>query len=328
MVRRSPAEQYIKYLIVHPDGYTNDHIQWILFEDKLDFIGNWYVNKLRERTLAPLPFYPKDLAHRPSQKFLHTECLFDFFHPDPIAKRAYDITRMARVKEIVESFLIGHMPYAGISEMCADACNFPCSPYVIQKYKHMFWNVDLLDSTEVRELFVLRKKTIANHPDPEIREMVLSEANFQKDARKIAADMPFTPMASAVVMMQFGAVPANLDHMKMAEQCSEMSWNRLYRAVVADGKGDAFRGRNYAGIIRDLHEVSRDLVKPEEQLHSKLAMIAIKTDRLDMKTLAEKTGGDHTVDMMPEREKDELPDDEASGGEGEDPIEPGDGSEG
>ena len=46
MIRHSPAELYVKYLVCHPDGYTTDAIRDIVRGQDLDYPSDDYVDRI------------------------------------------------------------------------------------------------------------------------------------------------------------------------------------------------------------------------------------------------------------------------------------------
>jgi len=150
MIRRSPAEVYIKYLILHPRKYSNEDIKEILDYVQLDYIGDWYVDKLRGELRPPNPFYPFDRRHKLSRRFLLTNGLIWIFHPDPPGLKAFKILEKPRVKEFVESMVTVGAPSVAIAASVTRTRNFPCDARTIDRYNDFFWNVELVDSTELR----------------------------------------------------------------------------------------------------------------------------------------------------------------------------------
>src|SRR3972149_1720488 len=111
MIRRSPGEFYLKYLVIHPDGYSNDYIMKNLgLKLGLDCLGEWYLNQLRASCIPPTPFYPFDQLHFNSQKFLRREQIHRVFQPDDSMVQASALLDRARLRELVEVMVLSGAP--------------------------------------------------------------------------------------------------------------------------------------------------------------------------------------------------------------------------
>src|SRR5258706_11783590 len=114
MFLRSPAEFFIKYLLVHPRRYTVEDIQRLLDKVDLPFVSVAYVEGLRERLAPPDPFRPWERLHSSSQRFLSRERLQRLFFRDKAMDRAQRILETPRAKEFAETMLLTRAPPAAI----------------------------------------------------------------------------------------------------------------------------------------------------------------------------------------------------------------------
>ena len=116
MIRHSPCEVYIKYLLSHVGGYGDEDVIQILRLKQLDFIGPSYLQRLRSDLLVPTTFRPHDRRHRPSARFLSTHQLHYLYHPDGAMEIARKVLHNPRAKEAMETMLITADPPALIAD--------------------------------------------------------------------------------------------------------------------------------------------------------------------------------------------------------------------
>jgi hypothetical protein len=320
MIRRSPAELYIKYLLLHPRQYTDEQITEILKFAQLDVLGGWYLERLRGNLHPPEPFHPFDATHASSCKYLLLNGLKALFHPDRSGKKAFEILERPRIKEFVEAMISVNAPHAAISGAVSKQYKFDCTVEVIDRYRAFFWNVELLDSTELRAIIQLRVDSLEEDSNPEVRKQHAAvKRAFYKDARKTAADMPFSPMSALSAQMRMGITPSLLDLAKVIEQSRRVTAVRVYEAVTNNDRGDSTRALDFASVLEKLTNTLEMVVKPDENLRKELNAIAMRTDDARIPTIHQLSHGRHTAEVAKMENTNEL---SADLGDGED----GDGS--
>lgn len=325
MIRRSPAELYIKYLIVHPNKHTNEQIEEIIQFAGLDFLGNWYVNRLREKLKPPTPFYPFNKSHVESQRWLYSTGLAWVFHPDKHGLRAFDILENARVKEYVEAHIASNAPSVAIAFALTRYMQFSAESQAIDRYRDFFWNVDLLDATELRAALRYRIDRLEKHPDPEIagQYKALNQA-YYKDSRKTAAELPFSPIGAMMTGMRMGIVPAHVDVKKLLNQVVGLSAGRAWESMFRDGQGDSKRSLDYATVFEKMINAGKEMSDPQEQMRDQIASITMRTDDAPLPSIHNLSRGQHTVEVAKMGTTDELSADILDGdGSDEPPFEPG-----
>ncbi len=102
MIRRSPAEVYLKYLILHPKRFQDSGILEACEYAQLDGVNARYISRLRGQLPVPKDFAPFDKNHWPSQSFLIKQGLHSIFFPDSHGKKAFELLKLARIKEFIE----------------------------------------------------------------------------------------------------------------------------------------------------------------------------------------------------------------------------------
>lgn len=307
MIRRSPSELYIKYLLVHPNGYTDEQVIQALQFAKFDYLGAWYLKKLRTEMPLPVPFYPNDIKHRHSQKFLLEQGLQDLFHPDQEVKDAFKLLKFPRCKHWIEVMLTCFVPPVEISRQLIRAMNFSVGAKTIERYSSIFYNPNLLDVDEMRALVEFRHQQLADHPDPEIRAQArAAKIAFRQSGLKTAADYPMSALTSYMAMIEMGLTPTNIDPYKLLKMATQQVSFRIAQAAYDKDAGAASRLNFWATGLRQIDEILRENVDAEEQMREQLANLHIKHDQLSMPTVHQITQGNVTVNMEPEAQDERV----------------------
>lgn len=298
MIRRSPAEVYTKYLLLHPRGYTDDEVGRILEYANLPHLGGWYLKKLKDDLVKPDPFYPFDARHLPSRAFLLTERLGWIFAPDEYGKQAFEILELPRVREFVETMLLAHAPPVSIAGVLARRYDFACTETSVVRYKDFFWNVDLLDATEMRAILELQQIRLATSTDP---DMAMQAAALKyplfRDARRAAADMPFTPFAAMSTQVKLGIFPGKLDQPKLLEQASGLLMMRVLEAATHDGKDASNKAMNWSIALGKIMEAKEKVADPTADITEQLQRVVYRTDNSPVPTF-QQLKGTHTIDVV------------------------------
>lgn len=300
MIRRSPAEHYLKYLVVHPDAHTNDQIREIVGELQLDFVGNAYIDRLRSGLTAPTPFYPAQLRHTSSQRFLIKERIQGLFHPDEDTKRALEVLEKPRVKEFVEAMSLSGAPPQAIAYGLRSQRQFSCTSVAVERYQHYFWNLQFIDSTDTRALLQMRLETAASSKDPEIQAQLtaLKKARYN-DPRVIAADLPASPLTALMSQMRMGLMPSSGQLSQVLETLRTAAAIRALEATLSGGPDDSVRALNFSGVVRVATETLEQVARPDEELNQKLGALLLRTEPAPVPLIHQLSQGQHTVEMQP-----------------------------
>lgn len=322
MIRRSPAEAYLQYLVLHPKKYTDAQIKDICLFAQVDYLGEWYLKRLRASLTPPKPFFPFDPHHQASRNFLLRNKLAPLFTPDDAGRKAFKILELPRVKEFVEAMLISSAPSNAIAYTVQRRHRFVCTPAVIDRYQAFFWDLTVLDSSELRALLQLRFAQLETHPDTEIKaQYELMKRAYYTDARKAAADLPFSPLTAMLSQMKMGLMPSNLDVAMVVTQAQKFAAVRTAESLLNNGKGDSVNALNFSIVTEKMTSVLKEMAKPDEDLQKQLSSIALRTSDDAIPTIHALTmgGGSFTTDTGPKESAHELPADVDDG-------EPGDGN--
>jgi hypothetical protein len=299
MIRHSPAEVYIKYLVVHPDGYGEEAIVELLRLKQLDFIGTAYVNRIRRDLHPPLPFRPLDKLHRPSVRFLTTHRLHYLFHPDDAMEQALAILENPQTKEVIETMLITHDSPAVISYRMK-SLGMACSLTAIERYRFFFFNVDLVDATELRALMRLRTDYVdpnSDDYDDQIRA-AMKKVGY-RDPRRLVAEHPMRSMASLMNQMRMGFLPSSVEIARLSTSVRVMCMAQAAASAVVGGPRAASEVRDYVIGANGVTELLNNVGRPDSDLQKELQMLALRTDEAAVPYIGELTEGSHTVDVQP-----------------------------
>lgn len=296
---RSPAEYYIKYLCAHTDRYKTDDIKSRLIDAGLDFISEAYLTSIRAKLRPPDPFFPHDPGHAPSFSFIVRERINRLFQPDIAMKTALELLDTPRAKEFVEAMVLAHVPFSSIASFVTKHRSVYCTVDTLEVYTHYFWNINLLDTTQMRVLLELRIDTLAdNVPELRDKKSILKHA-YWKDPRKVAADLPYSPTTAMLAQMRLGVRPTKAEVALRMQEARDIAWLRAAEAAQQDGPGDSQKFLNYANGGRILEELLQMVVKPEDQLRDQLSAITLRTESKTVPSIHELTAGQHTTELAP-----------------------------
>lgn len=296
---RSPAEYYIKYLLVHPDQYDTPTIKERLLDEGLDFLHESYVEKLRLSLKPPKPFYPMEAGHLASSRFILKHRMNSLFQRTVPMKMALQVLETPRAKEFVESMLLVQVPMTAIAVFVSKHHRLHCTVEALELYRHYFWNIDLLDSSQMRVLLQLRTE-LAEESTPYLkgRKKLLQNA-YYKDARKVAADLPYSPTTATLAQMRLGIKPGKFDLALRMMEARDSAIMRVVESIQQDGPMDSQKTLNYANTSRVLEELLQMVVRPEDGMREQLRSIALRTETRMLPYVHELSGGNHTVDISP-----------------------------
>jgi hypothetical protein len=302
MIRRAPAEGYYKYLIVHPQVYDNAYIQSIAQELSLDYLGDWYIQWLRERLRPPSPFYPEDLTHTKSQHFLMKEALVRPFHPDKNWSAVLRLLNKPRVREVVETMLLSQAPYTAIVHALDVRHSLKIAVEGVRLFKCYFWDIDLLDSMEMRALLDMRHSgVLAGAIDKDALAQLPSIKRMRHtDPRVVASRLPHTPLAAALAQLELGVMPRKMDLGLILDQAQTVTLLRGAEAAHNGGPLGATMSQSFFSSAETLQRLKGLVVNPEDKLRSDLKRISLATTQNKVPTLAQLTNGNHTTNVHPE----------------------------
>ena len=306
MIRRSPCEYYIKYLLVHPDDYPDSEIEEILRLQQLDNIGLEYIERLRNECTPPTPFYPFDELHFKSQRFLIREGIRSLFIPDSDADCAMKLLTTPRAKETIETSLICFSASAWIAAVLTRRLGVPATSDAIEIYKHLFFNINLVDSHELKT--ILRKR-VSQVEVYDTHQQVLKTIEWKTgytDPRRLSAEMAITPLAGMMNEMRMGLMPTNVELAKVASAARLAATVGCLEGLARGERPD--RCRDLAHTAKLMHEMLETVGDPESDLQSSLQLLRLQTEAEPIPSIEQLSAGHHTVDVQPidDREREEV----------------------
>lgn len=309
MIRHSPAEVFIKYLVVHPDRYSNDAVVELLRLKQLDFLGPAYIERVRRGLQPPFPFRPQDRVHRPSMRFITKHQLFYAFHPDKPMERALHMLDDPRAKEVMETMLITEDP-PGLIAHRMNSLGMVCDTRAVERYRFFFFNTNLVDSTELRALVYLRSHFVPENSD-EYEDQMRSAMKkvAYRDPRRIVADHPMKNIASLLNQMRMGFLPTQFDFTRLLQAAKHMAIMQAASAVGVAGRGDAAASRDYSLTAKIMQEMLQEVGSADSDLQRELQMFALKTEQENLPYVGELTDGSYTVEVQPIMRGDEETED-------------------
>lgn len=299
MIRRALCENYIKALLLEDPERGSIGVVSLLDGMMLEYPGMQYVMGLETQLRPPEQFNPKNLRHRATRDFLIRQEVLHYFEDDEDMNKAREILHRPRAREFTESMLLGGAPELAIARRLVDMYRMRgVSIPAIKLYRHYYFNLDLLDSTETRAILALSIDRMCDSDDKEtkMQGQALKKASWS-DPRRAAANMPHSPISAVITQLQMGFIPDSIDLKKITEQSEALAHYRLIEALSAGGRDYDHRALNLVTTARILAELKEAKLRPEDELKNQLSTLAVKTAETGLPLVHEVTGGRHTVDM-------------------------------
>lgn len=317
MFRRSPCDLYLKYLIVHPDYLTDEAIERRAFEEQLDSGGSRYIAQLRRSCIPPSTFRPLDQYHDPSTRFLVKHKIRGLFFPDDAVRTAQNIHHRARAKEFVEAMVLAGAPDIRIGQEITRRFGFPCGVSGIAAFKKFFWDIESLDVTERRALVQMRASEVHHLEDDDPRKSAykaaLKKASY-KDPRRIASELPASPVSAVIIQMYMGDEPSEMDLGLILNDIRRLAILRASEEMRVGGPFSMKNFRDLMGGLKDLKEIMDDSATPAQELEKQIQTLRLKTRPSSAPVLHQLTGGRHTMDLQPTPAHEEDDDDDPDAG--------------
>lgn len=302
MIRASPCDYYLKYLCTHPDDYSDLQVRNLVKLQHLDFLGMEHLGRIRQSCIPPTPFYPEEIDHRPSQRFLTKERIFQLYHPDEDALCAIRLLDHPRGKELTESSL-----FSGIEPpwVCATLkrVQFQASSRAIELYRHYYFNTGLVDGTELRAIMGMRSYVAVDGQDA---DAVRYQANYERASKSeiaaLASSSTLSPFSRIINMMKVGIMPSGLHIAKIASAGRMVATVRSLENSIT---GHAERARDFALTGKILNELMESVGDVSGDLQKSLMSMVLDTDASEVQSIESLTAGNHTMDLLPEPVKQE-----------------------
>ncbi len=299
MIRRSPAEMYLKYMLLHPKRFSDAVVLEACEYAQIDALGATYLRRLRSSLQPPTEFYPFDEYHWTSQRYLLEQGLQRIFFPDKRGKKAFELLRKPRAKEFIEAMAMLNAPTSSVARIVTRDKGVPCVAADIDTYLSFFWDLSLVDSTEMRAIIKLRVSHSQFSGEDIEAQMEALQSTYWGDARKIAADLPSSPWSAMIAQMRMGLMPEHVDLSHATKGVINVLVAKIMESACGSGMRDAERVVAYTTALKALRDVESTLAPPEELLKKQMAALGVRTTDKRIPTMLEVTAGNHTTQMLP-----------------------------
>jgi hypothetical protein len=297
MIRASPCDFYLRYLVTHPDRYGDHQIRNLVKLQKLDFLGMEHLGRLRAECTPPTPFYPDDKCHHLSQRFLTKERIHGLYHPDDDGVIAIQLLDHPRGKELTEQMLVTGAETVWICAMLKRV-QFSATPRSIELYQHFYFNTKLVDATELRAILMMRSQVEVNQGDSDAKNYALSYASASKaDIASLTASSSLSPFARVLNMMKMGIMPSGVQLSKIATVARMAS---IVRAAESSLLGHPEKARDFALAGKILTELMESVGDVSGDLQKGMQNMLLDTDASEVPSMDELTNGNVAVDLLPQ----------------------------
>lgn len=309
MVRRSPCELYIKYLLVRSGQATTAEIIQHLVQKQLDFISDAYIENLRTQCVPPVPFYPANTHHPLSQRFLIKQGLRTFFHPDANADRAKAMLDEPSTKEFIEASVISGLSFE-MTSVGLRKKGVPSTSGAVEQYCYFFWNLSNVDSLELKALLRLRMQSLvyAGLPGPldvDAGEMQqLMRKGLWNDPRWLAANTSNKAIANIMHALRSGYMPSGVELGRLAQFGQVAGVAAAADAMMRGARPE--HARDLALTAKLMGDILETVGDPEADLRQDLRTLVLKTESKPVPQIHQLTQGNHTTDVQPIEQKDVL----------------------
>lgn len=298
MIRASPCDYYLRYLVTHPDRYDDFQIRNLVKLQKLDFLGIEHLGRLRAECTPPTPFYPEDKCHHLSQRFLTKERIFHLYHPDEDGVMAIRLLDNPRGKELTEQMLVTGAEPLWICAMLKRV-QFQATPRAIELYQHYYFNTTLVDATELRAIMMMRAHVEVNQQDTDARNYSLAYATASKaDIASLTATSQLSPFSRVLSMMKLGIMPTSVQLTKIATVARMAA---IVRAAEASILGHPEKARDFSLAGKILTELMESVGDVSGDLQRGLQSMLLDTDSSEVPSMDDLTQGNVTVDLLPQK---------------------------
>lgn len=302
MIRHSPCERYIRYLLLDSATRTNAEVRGLLEAQALDCLGDGYLNGLRqEYQVLPEGFDPRNRQHTSSFNLIRAAGVLDLFQGDPVEMApVYTILDTPRAKEFIEAAIIWEAPSQIIAHQLQRRFGVAAiTPTAVERYKWFFWDVHLLDTIELKGIIKLRYMRLKESANTEasLHGKALTSALYS-DIRWIAANTPKSPFSAMFGLIHLGIVPPAFDANRVLAQAQQNISLRVLQESYSLFPDADRRLLNWTTSYKILAELAEDRANPEDDLRAQLEAITLRSDTQPMPHVLAISNGQHTVDLM------------------------------
>ena len=291
---------YLKYLLVHPDNYSLRDVQLILREHQLDYPGDIPVRRLQDRIRKPPIFRPYDKRHSMTFRFLVSEGIYHLFHPDEHMRAAVALLKKPRAKEMLESMTICDDPASYVLYRL-NGMGLKLVEKDLKRYYFYFWNLELVDSTELNCLLQMRVESMMADGDDILsvmRHKAMRKASYN-DPRVAAINSPISPFAGVMNQIRHGQMPESIDLPVLMARARDVMVMRGVEVALDKGPMSARQTLEFTAAAQNVSNMLEGIGTPGEDLQRNLSNLLLDNDKTQVPYVHELTEGRHTIDVQP-----------------------------
>jgi len=143
---RTPAELYVKYLIVC--NYTNTRIDQLMESLGYPRMSSSYLSGVRNRINIPTRAFRPGVHHRVTDRWLRKQNLYPLFYRDNDVDEATMALSNGKVRPLLEALILSGTGVDEIVRLVGDRTGKRYSEKSVEYYQLFFWNRDYLSSQE------------------------------------------------------------------------------------------------------------------------------------------------------------------------------------
>lgn len=302
MIKRAPAEVYVRYLLCHPDGYNNEAVKERMSDLELFCPLDRELNKLRRKYKPPTPFYPRNQHHTESIRFLRDAGIYSLFFPDNSTRYALAILENRPVRSTVEQLLAQNAKPAMVVTLLSRKFEFSCSIDGVRKYEYIFFHKDSLRIEKQQALDIVSSGwSVADDKDLTAAHLKAEARAKWEDARRSALKLPTCAPAQRLIAMQNGYMPKD-DNYNAPEELKTLIRLLIDYAevkMIEHGPNAAKETNEAVSALQRIAAIAEQLRKPDEIVIEQVQGLHIVSDTEKPKTIAELTQGNYTTDLQP-----------------------------
>ena len=297
--RRSPAERYIKMLIV--TFGSNDAVRDVMARKRIDDGDRHYVDRLRSEFALPKKFDPYDKTDEAGQQLLARHGLLPLVHRDAAMVEALQILEHERAREIVETLILAGGPPDAIAAALS-RLRWKYTPAGIAQFVNAFWDIGLLSRTSLRAVLAERERRAveaAREESPGSAEAV--RRAWRRDPRVMVIEQPPSLTTFAGAALRLGVPLEKVDLRKALATVQTTAVLRAAENVHLEGSRPAQRAVALMNVAQAASELLAASTDPIGSLRDELATVRLKATATPLPMIGSLPGG-HSVGLEPARE--------------------------
>lgn len=306
--RRSPAERYIKALLITLGDTAA--VRDEMARKRIDDGDRHYLDRLRVELAVPKKFDPYDKTDEAGQQLLARHGLLPLVHRDAAMTEALQIIEHERAREVVETLVLAGGPPDAIAAALA-RLRWRYTPAAIVQFASAFWDIGLISKTSLRAVLAERERRAveaAREESPGSAEAV--RRAWRRDPRVMVIEQPPSLTTFAGAALRVGVPLEKVDLRKALATVQTTAVLRAAENVHLEGSRPAQRAVAFMNAAKAASELLAASTDPMSSLRDELAAVRVKATATPLPMIGSLPGG-HSAGLEPAREtgSDKLVDD-------------------